>query len=345
MTSSSTAAPTRPDAEPLTLEQILRQISSASGHGNRDGAVVDVKGGVPLMTTPSGAGHGAAQGAANATHAAIAAASSAQQGTSQNPMSAAALDAAFGAARLAAGSQEAGRSSRAVSSLHGHEARPPAVAASISDALGTARPSLDTDTQRRGNLLETPVRTLLNEVSFERASDTTQSFTIAAPNTAATTPATGGTPVRAETAVLQLNTPVTQPEWADGVSERVVWLTQGDVNNAQIRLNPAHLGPIEVQVNVNDDNASVTLLAHHATTREALESAAPRLREMLSAQGFTNVNIDINQQSAGQSAGQRSAQHEQRLPSWMAQRTAEESAADLAHPATTHSRTALDTFA
>ena len=32
-------------------------------------------------------------------------------------------------------------------------------------------------------------------------------------------------------------------------------------------------------------------------TREALESSAPKLREMLNSQGFTQVSVDISQRS------------------------------------------------
>jgi flagellar hook-length control protein FliK len=36
---------------------------------------------------------------------------------------------------------------------------------------------------------------------------------------------------------------------------------------------------------------------HSAVTREALESSVPQLKNMLSTQGFTQVNVDISQRS------------------------------------------------
>jgi flagellar hook-length control protein FliK len=36
---------------------------------------------------------------------------------------------------------------------------------------------------------------------------------------------------------------------------------------------------------------------HSAVTREALESSLPKLREMLGAQGFGQVSVDISQRS------------------------------------------------
>ena len=44
-------------------------------------------------------------------------------------------------------------------------------------------------------------------------------------------------------------------------------------------------------------NAQVIMSTHSAVTREALESSAPKLREMLSSQGFAQVSVDISQRS------------------------------------------------
>jgi flagellar hook-length control protein FliK len=37
--------------------------------------------------------------------------------------------------------------------------------------------------------------------------------------------------------------------------------------------------------------------SHSAVTRDALESTSPKLREMLGAQGFAQVSVDISQRS------------------------------------------------
>lgn len=114
---------------------------------------------------------------------------------------------------------------------------------------------------------------------------------------------------RPETPVLHLDLPVTQPEWADGIDERIVWLSDNRVNDAQIRLNPAHLGPVEVRVSVGEDQTRVSFIAHHAATREALESATPRLREMLAAHGFGTVNVNLSHQSSGERTAQNPQSH------------------------------------
>ena len=39
------------------------------------------------------------------------------------------------------------------------------------------------------------------------------------------------------------------------------------------------------------------MTSHSAVTRDALESSSPKLREMLGAQGFGQVSVDISQRS------------------------------------------------
>jgi flagellar hook-length control protein FliK len=78
-------------------------------------------------------------------------------------------------------------------------------------------------------------------------------------------------------------------------------VVRGEHQTARMSLNPAHLGPIEIQLRMQDDQAQLWLTAQHPQAREALESAMPRLREMFAQQG-----IDLSQQGAsGQPRDQR----------------------------------------
>jgi flagellar hook-length control protein FliK len=64
-----------------------------------------------------------------------------------------------------------------------------------------------------------------------------------------------------------------------------------------LQVNPPQLGPIDVRISVQGDQAQVSLTAHSAVTRDALESSSSNLREMLGAQGFAQVSVDISQRS------------------------------------------------
>ncbi len=88
-----------------------------------------------------------------------------------------------------------------------------------------------------------------------------------------------------------------QPAWAQGMSKQIVWMAGQNINRAEIRLNPAHLGPIEVRIDIRDELINVALSSRHAVVREAMETALPRLREMLDDNGMNLADADISQQS------------------------------------------------
>ena len=94
--------------------------------------------------------------------------------------------------------------------------------------------------------------------------------------------------------------PLQSPNWSHGVSERVAWMVQGNFQNAEIKLNPAHLGPMEIKMSITDDQAKITFVSAHAPVREALEQAIPRLREMLEQQGLNLAEADVSQFSDSQ---------------------------------------------
>jgi len=100
----------------------------------------------------------------------------------------------------------------------------------------------------------------------------------------------------ADRPAFMLPSPPGTPEFADQVAERVVWMAGQKLDRAQIRLNPAHLGPISVDVSVGEDGANITFTAQHAVTREALEQALPRLREMFSGSGLALAGADVSGQ-------------------------------------------------
>jgi flagellar hook-length control protein FliK len=84
-----------------------------------------------------------------------------------------------------------------------------------------------------------------------------------------------------------IDVPVKDQAWGDRIGERVLLMASNRLQSAEIRLTPAELGPLRVQVAVDDGAANVTFLAQHAATRDAIEQALPRLRELLAENGLT----------------------------------------------------------
>jgi len=103
----------------------------------------------------------------------------------------------------------------------------------------------------------------------------------------------GGT----EKPMLSLDTPMGQPRWGQDFSQRVQWMVNQSVSGAQIRLNPQNMGPVEVRIQMQNDQLSIAFTAQNGVTREAIDAALPRLREMLSEQNVNVVDVDVSQHS------------------------------------------------
>lgn len=131
---------------------------------------------------------------------------------------------------------------------------------------------------------------------------------------AATAATTSPTAAVAPAQTLALDVPMRQAGWDQAFAERVVWMAKQGVQEAQIHLNPRNMGPIEVHVSVQKEQASVAFVAHHAVTRDALEAAMPRLRDMLQDSGLNLAQSEVSQhdrqreQAAGFAGGQGQGQ-------------------------------------
>lgn len=90
-----------------------------------------------------------------------------------------------------------------------------------------------------------------------------------------------------------IHAPVGTPAWADEIGARVVMMTESGNHTASLKLSPEHLGPLEINITVRDDKASVWFGAAHADTRAAIETALPRLREMFASQGLSLADAGV----------------------------------------------------
>jgi flagellar hook-length control protein FliK len=99
------------------------------------------------------------------------------------------------------------------------------------------------------------------------------------------------------TPALRIHASVDSADFSQGLSDRVSWMVDNGVNGAKLQVNPPQLGPIELRISVQGDHAQVWMTTHSAVARDALELSSPKLREMLNAQGFGQVSVDISQRS------------------------------------------------
>ncbi len=98
------------------------------------------------------------------------------------------------------------------------------------------------------------------------------------------------------TTEVNIKTPVTHKNWGTDFNNNVAMLAKNGGGNAKIKLNPMNLGPIEAQIKIIHEVATVHIVANHATTRDAIDASVPRLKEMLEGQGFTQVDVNVSEQ-------------------------------------------------
>ncbi len=108
---------------------------------------------------------------------------------------------------------------------------------------------------------------------------------------------------------VDIDIPVGGRSWERAFGERVVWLMGQQIQAAEIKLNPPHLGPLEVRLTLSGGEASLSFGTPHAPVREAIEQALPRLREQLAEQNVVLVNVDVGDRGVfGQAAGRQEPQ-------------------------------------
>lgn len=98
--------------------------------------------------------------------------------------------------------------------------------------------------------------------------------------------------------MLAIDKPINHPGWGKDLGEHIVWMSNKTLSSADITLNPEHLGPVTVRIDLDQDQASVLFTTPHAAVKEALDASIPKLREMLGSQHINLVDVNVSQQSA-----------------------------------------------
>ncbi len=88
-----------------------------------------------------------------------------------------------------------------------------------------------------------------------------------------------------------------QPKWGNEFAQKIVWMSNQQQQVAEIHLNPANLGPVEVMLSITQDQATAQFVSPHASVREAIQDALPRLKEMLADNGIQLGNVTVGAES------------------------------------------------
>ena len=104
-----------------------------------------------------------------------------------------------------------------------------------------------------------------------------------------------------EIAAPRLSPTVGSTAWNQALGEKIVWMAAGAQQSATLTLNPPNMGPLQIVLNVTNEQATASFFSAQPEVRQALEAAFPRLREMMNEAGIqlgqATVSADTPQQN------------------------------------------------
>lgn len=129
----------------------------------------------------------------------------------------------------------------------------------------------------------------------------------------AATPVQGSfstTPGSTGAAAYALAAPVDSPDFPQALATQISYIVRDGVQQAQLHLNPAEMGPVSVQIALNGQQAQVDFAAASSATRAAIENSLSDLAASLQSAGFTLTGGGVSQhpQQQGQAPGQSPAE-------------------------------------
>jgi hypothetical protein len=101
--------------------------------------------------------------------------------------------------------------------------------------------------------------------------------------------------------------PLHSPAFAPALGARLALLARDGVQQAELQLNPAEMGPISVQIALDGSRVTVDFAADVAATRSRLESSLPELAAALRESGLTLAGGGVYEQRRGR--GEREPGH------------------------------------
>ncbi|HQT31261.1 MAG TPA: flagellar hook-length control protein FliK [Thiobacillus sp.] len=135
--------------------------------------------------------------------------------------------------------------------------------------------------------------------------------------------------------------------WNQALGEKIVWMTAGALQTASLTLNPPNLGPLQVVLNVTNDQATASFFAAQPEVRQALEAALPKLREMMNEAGIQLGQATVSAEQQQQQQQNEANREARRIgPAYPGAGNADESTIQsLPLPSRRAGRGLVDTFA
>lgn len=118
---------------------------------------------------------------------------------------------------------------------------------------------------------------------------------------------------------VQFTAPLALPKqpglgFDDAFDQRIVWMAEQRIGQAEMRVSPDGLGPIDVRLQIDGHRVTAQFHAASADVRQALEAGMDRLRDLLGERGMQLADAQVGQQRSqgdrGPAAAARTAEGE-----------------------------------
>ncbi len=104
---------------------------------------------------------------------------------------------------------------------------------------------------------------------------------------------TTAAPAAAAPVQAALEARVGTPDWNTELGQKIVWMIGDRQQSAEMRVNPPELGPLDIKLTIDGAQTTAVFTSPHSAVRDAVESALPRLREVLADSGIMLGNASV----------------------------------------------------
>ena len=91
-----------------------------------------------------------------------------------------------------------------------------------------------------------------------------------------------------------IDSPAGSTNWSNQVGDRVRWMSNVKLSSAELKLHPTELGAMEIKIITEENQTKVSFITSNAAAKELIESAMPRLRELLNNSGLQLEQSDVS---------------------------------------------------
>jgi flagellar hook-length control protein FliK len=99
-----------------------------------------------------------------------------------------------------------------------------------------------------------------------------------------------------------------QPRVAADLGQNIQFMVGKNISRATLDVNPAHLGPMKITIDQQNNQTNIQIMATHHLAKDMLDQNMPRLREWLQDAGLGNAQVTV--MSGGQDGANNQAMNQ-----------------------------------